>query len=363
MSANWWGSNDDTTVRASILDSLHSPNFMRTQYHPYCLDASCSSLSAENTSSWQFFQNGSVIGGYLTQNVTIAAGNYTCFGFNVLTGYRLEFQAGVTCRFMFMSTLIVNGGVLSMLGTAAQPIVLTSAQALPAPGDWGTVWIRTTQPLNGSAMSYVQMSYGGLDRYISEGANLQYDAPPQSPVSNLLLTYSRMDGLRTAGYVDCAPGYFFSDIQAHHNTRFGFYAYAYYRACLTLNGGSMTYNGNHGIYTYYGNNLTFSNIDASNNVGSGFYLTGTYQNTAIIENSTFNSNQRWGFYFTYSSYYTITIVRNCTIKFNGSPAQSDSGGIGLYAAYAAETFLISNNVIESNNNTALSLYGGYENVS
>ena len=49
-------------------------------------------------------------------------------------------------------------GVLNAVGTAAKPIVFTSGEATPAPGDWIGIWLNTA---NGSRLDYVEISYAG----------------------------------------------------------------------------------------------------------------------------------------------------------------------------------------------------------
>jgi hypothetical protein len=49
-------------------------------------------------------------------------------------------------------------GVLNAIGTAAKPIVFTSGEANPAPGDWVGLWLNTA---NGSRLDYVEISYAG----------------------------------------------------------------------------------------------------------------------------------------------------------------------------------------------------------
>lgn len=49
-------------------------------------------------------------------------------------------------------------GVLNAIGTAAKPIVFTSGETTPAPGDWIGIWLNTA---NGSRLDYVQISYAG----------------------------------------------------------------------------------------------------------------------------------------------------------------------------------------------------------
>lgn len=49
-------------------------------------------------------------------------------------------------------------GVLNAVGTAARPIVFTSGEANPAPGDWVGIWLNTA---NGSRLDHVEISYAG----------------------------------------------------------------------------------------------------------------------------------------------------------------------------------------------------------
>jgi hypothetical protein len=55
-------------------------------------------------------------------------------------------------------------GVLNAVGTAAKPIILTSGEATPAPGDWVGVWLDTA---TGSKLDYVGIGYAGADSSIS----------------------------------------------------------------------------------------------------------------------------------------------------------------------------------------------------
>jgi hypothetical protein len=49
-------------------------------------------------------------------------------------------------------------GVLNAVGTAARPIVFTSGEETPAPGDWIGIWLNTA---NGSRLEHVEISYAG----------------------------------------------------------------------------------------------------------------------------------------------------------------------------------------------------------
>jgi hypothetical protein len=49
-------------------------------------------------------------------------------------------------------------GVLNAVGTPTKPIVFTSGEAVPAPGDWVGLWLDTA---NGSRLDYVEIGYAG----------------------------------------------------------------------------------------------------------------------------------------------------------------------------------------------------------
>lgn len=49
-------------------------------------------------------------------------------------------------------------GVLIAIGTQAKPIVFTTGEAVPAPGDWVGLWLNTA---NGSRLDFVEISYAG----------------------------------------------------------------------------------------------------------------------------------------------------------------------------------------------------------
>jgi hypothetical protein len=54
-------------------------------------------------------------------------------------------------------------GVLNAVGTAAKPIIFTSGEAVPAPGDWVGLFLDTA---TGSRLDHVQISYAGADSSI-----------------------------------------------------------------------------------------------------------------------------------------------------------------------------------------------------
>lgn len=97
-------------------------------------------------------------------------------------------------------------GVLNAIGTAARPIVFTSGEILPAPGDWVGIWLNTA---NGSRLDYVEISYAGAPSGIVSASCRPVNTPDNAallvgdfssqyvPPSNLI-TNSRITN--SAGY-------------------------------------------------------------------------------------------------------------------------------------------------------------------
>jgi len=73
----------------------------------------------------------------------------------------LSIEPGVVLRMAGGASFHVEGTLLAQ-GTASAPIIVTSNQASPAPGDWGYVALDGTGA-SGSQLSYVQMFYGQYD--------------------------------------------------------------------------------------------------------------------------------------------------------------------------------------------------------
>lgn len=82
----------------------------------------------------------------------------------------LTIEAGVVMRFEKETALRVQtftseepaNATIRALGTAARPIVFTSAAAAPAPGDWRGLWFGGV-PMDGNALDHVRIEYAGFD--------------------------------------------------------------------------------------------------------------------------------------------------------------------------------------------------------
>jgi len=74
-------------------------------------------------------------------------------------GGRLVLREGVRLAFQKGASLRVDGGVLVAKGTARGPVVFTSAEPSPAPGDWGGIVLSRGSHI--SALEYAVVEYAG----------------------------------------------------------------------------------------------------------------------------------------------------------------------------------------------------------
>ena len=122
----------------------------------------------------------------------------------VLKFPRLLAQAGARVTFGSNGNAPNNVvGVLNAIGTAAKPIVFTSGEAVPAPGDWVGLWLNTA---TGSRLDHVEISFAGAQTGIQSNncrpINTRDDAallvgsfstqyvPPSNLITNSRITNS-----------------------------------------------------------------------------------------------------------------------------------------------------------------------------
>lgn len=155
----------------------------------------------------------------------------------------LTIEPGVTMRFAKGSRLLMDGstsngpanGVLRAIGTAAAPIVFTSAEAAPAPGDWTGLLFKGTPDAN-DAIDHARIAYaGGVSgissydcpspanpRFTNQGAIIVYGGQPASAfVTNTAIEDSAADGIVrgwTGDALDFLASNTFSGIAQCHQT-------------------------------------------------------------------------------------------------------------------------------------------------
>lgn len=112
------------------------------------------------------------LSGEITSDTTLSSDN--CYeligGVSVLDGVTLTIEAGTrifagqTSDGIYSYLLINQGAKIMAEGTAAEPIVITSNQATPNPGDWGGLIIAGKAPINRGATATAEVAnvtYGG----------------------------------------------------------------------------------------------------------------------------------------------------------------------------------------------------------
>ena len=77
-------------------------------------------------------------------------------------GITLTIRPGVTAYFLSATSGLTVSGTLVALGTAAQPITLTSFQTTPQPGDWSGLMLFGGGRVR---LEYVDLSYAGHGRH------------------------------------------------------------------------------------------------------------------------------------------------------------------------------------------------------
>lgn len=140
------------------------------------------------------------LGYYVSSNATLqAVGSpyYALSDITVNAATVWTVQAGTTVRMARGSTINVSGK-LSAPGTAAKPIVFTSAAAAPEPGDWYGLHLHYSSTSAQSNLQYCQVAWAGYD-----GGAVYCQGHPgaaSSPVlGNLTVTKSRWYGLEIEG--------------------------------------------------------------------------------------------------------------------------------------------------------------------
>ncbi len=109
------------------------------------------------------------------------------------TSPELTIEAGVELEFARSAGLLVGNGTTASLyavGTAASPIVFTSAQSSPAAGDWDGITIGNYDV--GSTIQYATVEYGGAN---AKGNIYFYYADPGSMVDSCTIAYSSYYGI------------------------------------------------------------------------------------------------------------------------------------------------------------------------
>ncbi len=146
-------------------------------------------------------------------------------------GVTMRFEAGGALKVQHFTNQDPSTGALRAIGTAAKPILLTSAKTAPAPGDWRGIWYGGV-PRSTNAIEHVKIEYAGGDcgcilltcSAISEheGAIIFTAQPPSAFVKNTTFSAIAGHGITEGydgGFIDFRPTNTFSAVAGCAQTR------------------------------------------------------------------------------------------------------------------------------------------------
>ncbi|VGO16047.1 hypothetical protein PDESU_04637 [Pontiella desulfatans] len=161
-------------------------------------------------------------GGFIAAPLVIGTGGAQAAAYDiyrdmvVVSNATLTIEPGVTLRFQAGTGLRVEEGTLSALGTVFDPIVLTSAEASPAPGDWSGLYLGPDA--GASELTHVWTMYGeglqidgcepaadALSVLFNAPTGLSLDGAALLATSNLLAQFNAV-GLQMSGNSELALG-------------------------------------------------------------------------------------------------------------------------------------------------------------
>ncbi|WP_158278619.1 right-handed parallel beta-helix repeat-containing protein [Rhodohalobacter mucosus] len=173
---------------------------------------------------------------------------------SVAEGATLTIDPGVTVQFDSGASLLVDGALVAD-GMEGNIILFTSSSLTPAPGDWGSIEFRNTNPV-GSVMDYVTVEYGagssrtGMIFYTTGAFSVN--------ISNAIIRNSAVHGINLRASNPIISG---SDIS--NNAEFG--VFTDLSLGYSVQNSNITNNGVGGIRVPLNSNATINenNIEAN----------------------------------------------------------------------------------------------------
>lgn len=260
------------------------------------------------------------ISGPITSDTTWAAGTVSVSGtVTVLSGFTLTIQPGTTVEFAAGTGLIVAGALVAD-GDNGSPILFTSGEGSPAPGDWNGIEFQNTASLT-SVIDYCIIEYAGGG---SNAAGIFYrTGAPNIAISYTTVRYSANKGVDTRG---SAP--VISNSEFYGNTGYAIYSdlfsnFNVNNSTIHNNGGGIrvpvnstpTISGNVidtnvvGIFVDNSAIPTIQNNNIRENA-TGIQFTALGATQPTINNNTISGNSDWGFHNTATSGAAVIVESN-----------------------------------------------------
>jgi hypothetical protein len=312
-----------------------------------------------------------LISGYISENTTwtLEGSPYIVVGDVVVEpGVFLTIEPGVNVKFTSGTSLVLDGNLIAK-GGSGQRIVFTSNAAVPASGDWGKIWVRTSGRAD---VAYSDISYASTailddgicnvaDSSVTRNVNgLQgVDSVESSDISNNAgfgangSSLFNCTVLYNSGYGVTATGDVHTCTISHNNGNGISTALSVYNCTISYNGGVGVSAGkienclisNNGGIGASAKEIT--NCLISNNAGYGATSCLTIKNCYVHNNTV-------GGVFTSSSAIP-SVIRNCTI--------SENKGFGASAHVSHNYSYIIDSIIQDNAGVGISCDHGFINGS
>ena len=205
--------------------------------------------------TWNPPSGGTQVGGNITADTRwplIGSPYIAAADVVVEPGVTLTIDPGVVIKFERNTQLTINGSLIAS-GTAARPIIFTSQEPVPAPGDWQGIYFGTDSDALNCSLTYCQIEYAvnGIYCYTS------------SPTIEHCRIKKCTVGIRC--YSAAAP--VIAGNKIYDNTDTG--VYCSNNSSPQIKGNEIYRNTNRGIYIYRSSPAVFNNIISSN--GQGIY--------------------------------------------------------------------------------------------
>ena len=175
-----------------------------------------------------------------------------------------------------VSELIVYGGLIAE-GTEAEPIAFASGAMVPGEGDWGGITVVWELGFKTASLKHCDVGYGahGLSFSAQSGVSIP-------TIENCAFHHSSGNGLSFTATDGAQVTIDINNTTISDNDGYGIYGYTEDGGSFlsgAVDGGSITGNGNNGVYIYnnYGrSNLSFAGITVSGNTTHGYNFQDNY---------------------------------------------------------------------------------------
>lgn len=307
---------------------------------------------------------GTEVGGPIISNTTwglVHSPYIVVASIEVWEGVTLTVEPGVTVKFDSKKKMQVNGSLIAR-GTETQPIIFTSNQPNPKPGDWGNIEFTKTA---------VTTTVDANENYIS-GSVLQYcivehagaNAENAIDARSLLIDHCTVWKNNSRGIYSTGDSYVKNNTISNNsaNTGAGIYAEATNNDEVTISSNTISGNsaiddgGGVYIWAYEGSAVLTNNIVNDNSAldkGGGIYAT-AYDGKINIDTNTVSGNNRDGVYTQANWRGEITISGN-TLR--------DNAGRGIHAEGNQGSAIVTDNALNGNTGTGIDTFAWYGTVT